>query len=308
MLNNPHIENLFVAATYKAILDLVAKMALPDINLHFNTKVTKITTSKAGDAISVNAANGWMETFDEVIFTAPLGWLKRNLHAFDPPLPTILVKAIQHISYGRLEKVYITFPEAFWLDETLDPNASQTFQAQFLSPTYATSTNPSKWSIEFVSLAALPAAQAQPTILFYINGPCAQYVTSLQEKASSQSPPSNADDLIIDFFKPYFSRLPNYHPTRPKCQPTKVLATNWINDELAGNGSYTNFQVSDPAGEEIELDKDIVALRRGCPDRRLWFAGEHTAPFVALGTVTGAYWSGEAVARMVGDVYGLNEE
>lgn len=28
-------------------------------------------------------------------------------------------------------------------------------------------------------------------------------------------------------------------------------------------------------------------------------AGEHTAPFVALGTVTGAYWSGEGVARRI---------
>ena len=31
----------------------------------------------------------------------------------------------------------------------------------------------------------------------------------------------------------------------------------------------------------------------------LWLAGEHTAPFVALGTTTGAYWSGEGVARRI---------
>lgn len=33
--------------------------------------------------------------------------------------------------------------------------------------------------------------------------------------------------------------------------------------------------------------------------------GEATAPFVALGTVTGAYWSGEAVGRKILDMYGL---
>ena len=56
----------------------------------------------------------------------------------------------------------------------------------------------------------------------------------------------------------------------------------------------------------MQLDKDIEALRDGCPDRGIWFAGEHTAPFVALGTVTGAYWSGEGVAKRVAEIYGLS--
>ncbi len=55
----------------------------------------------------------------------------------------------------------------------------------------------------------------------------------------------------------------------------------------------------------MQLDKDIEALREGCPERGLWFAGEHTAPFVALGTTTGAYWSGEAVAERVAAAYGM---
>ena len=56
----------------------------------------------------------------------------------------------------------------------------------------------------------------------------------------------------------------------------------------------------------MRLDQDIEALREGCPERGIWFAGEHTAPFVALGTVTGAYWSGEGVAKRVAEVYGLS--
>ncbi len=57
----------------------------------------------------------------------------------------------------------------------------------------------------------------------------------------------------------------------------------------------------------MELDRDIEALRWGAPERGLWFAGEHTAPFVALGTVTGAWWSGEKVARRILRAYGLAE-
>lgn len=53
----------------------------------------------------------------------------------------------------------------------------------------------------------------------------------------------------------------------------------------------------------MEGDKDIEIMREGLPNRGLWFAGEHTAPFVALGTVTGAYWSGECVAKRIVDTY-----
>lgn len=78
-----------------------------------------------------------------------------------------------------------------------------------------------------------------------------------------------------------------------------ALATDWTHDALAGWGSYANFQT----GTGGALDGDIEALRRGAPERGLWFAGEHTAPFVGLGTVTGAWWSGERVARRAGGLY-----
>jgi hypothetical protein len=69
-------------------------------------------------------------------------------------------------------------------------------------------------------------------------------------------------------------------------------------DEFAGNGSYTTFRTG-----LLEGDRDIEAMREGLPGRHIWFAGEHTAPFVALGTSTGAYWSGEAVGLRIAEVY-----
>ena len=77
-------------------------------------------------------------------------------------------------------------------------------------------------------------------------------------------------------------------------------ATEWLSDDLAGNGSYSNFQIGLEQG-----DKDIEIMREGLPGRSLWFAGEHTAPFVALGTTTGAYWSGEGVANRIAEAYGV---
>lgn len=43
--------------------------------------------------------------FDEVVVTAPLGWLKQNESAFTPSLPARLSSAIKSIGYGCLEKV-----------------------------------------------------------------------------------------------------------------------------------------------------------------------------------------------------------
>ena len=82
--------------------------------------------------------------------------------------------------------------------------------------------------------------------------------------------------------------------------PIACIATDWIADELAGNGSYSTFRTG-----LYRADEDIEVMREGLPDIHLWFAGEHCAPFVSLGTVTGAYWSGEAVGKRIADAYGV---
>lgn len=292
-------ENLFLASTYKAVLNLIAREALAKSELYLSTKMINVVSNAAlgqGPVINITTADSVAHDFDEVILTCPLGWLKRNLSAFSPTLPTRIIKAIEHIGYGRLEKVYLTFPTAFWHTETSKP-----FFTQYLSPTY-TNQNPEHWTLEGVSLACLPDNCAQTTLLFYINGPCSQHVTSLVKGLDPDS--KDHFSKLNAFFAPYYTRLPNYDDSSPLCKPSSILATNWQHDEFAGWGSYTTFQTS-KASENVQLDKDIEALREGCPERGLWFAGEHTAPFVALGTVTGAYWSGERVAARVLEAYGM---
>ncbi|CAF9909209.1 MAG: hypothetical protein ALECFALPRED_005411 [Alectoria fallacina] len=299
-------ENLFLASTYKSILELIAKGALAKAELELSTKVASFKSNiQSGQPLSVTitTASNDSSSFDEVIVTCPLGWLKRNISSFSPALPFQITTAIEHISYGRLEKVYVTFPVAFWLSS----NSTETgpaFFSQFLPPSYALDQNPERWTTECVSLASLPGSCAHPTLLFYFHGPCAQRVTS---SIQGLDPASKEYFFRLDaFFQPYYSLLPKYSSSSPDCKPSAILVTNWQNDEFAGFGSYTTFQASDPATDgEVQLDKDIEALREGCPERGIWFAGEHTAPFVALGTVTGAYWSGESVAKRVAEVYGL---
>lgn len=193
-------------------------------------------------------------------------------------------------------QVYITFPEAFWLLGEPDGRKVRGF-VQWLDPNYALETNPERWNQEAVELGSLTPESSHPTLLFYIYGPQSEQLTSRVAELPNKKA---KDDYLLDFFRPYYSRLPHYSETDPKCQPTGCLATSWLRDELAGHGSYSNFQIGLEEGDE-----DVKTMREGLPDRGLWLAGEHTAPFVALGTATGAYWSGESVGRRIADAYGL---
>ncbi|KAI9644079.1 hypothetical protein NHQ30_007431 [Ciborinia camelliae] len=292
-------KNIFVSGTYKSILAHVSKTALENAKIHFLTKVTRVETNL--DIVTVFTDDGKKLYFDEVVMTTPLGWLKNNKQAFQPPLPERLLSAVDSLGFGCLEKVYITFPHAFWTDPKLS-SASQTFDGftQWLSPNYTPDTNPHKWHQEIVPLSSFTPANSHPTLLLYIYGEQSLLFANALSKLQTQK---EKDSYLINFFKPYYSLLPNFKEEDEGCRPISCVGTTWVNDELAGNGSYTNFQVGLKEGDE-----DVRVLREGCPERGLWFAGEHTAPFVALGTTTGAYWSGEALGKRIVGAYAMGKE
>jgi len=101
-------ENLFCAGTYQKVLDLVSKSALEGARIVFGKKVTNIksaATDERNPVVTLEFADGDMELFDEVVVTAPLGWLKRNQNAFEPALPKRISEAINELGYGNLDKV-----------------------------------------------------------------------------------------------------------------------------------------------------------------------------------------------------------
>lgn len=194
-------------------------------------------------------------------------------------------------------QVYITFKTPFWVSQTGEGRTVEGF-IQWLAPNYAPDSNGYRWNQEAVELANLSPETRHPTLLFYIYGPQSEFITKKLMELPSQV---EKDRFLFDFFHPYYSRLPHYSDASDDCKPIGCMATNWLHDELAGYGSYSNFQVGLAEGDE-----DIRIMRQGLPQQGLWLAGEHTAAFVALGTATGAYWSGEAVAKRISDAYDLS--
>jgi hypothetical protein len=99
-------ENLFVAGTYTKVLAKIAE-SIKGATVKFGHRITKIVSSEEGDdpSVTVEIEGRESETFDEVVMTAPLGWLKRNTDAFVPALPPRLKEGIAAIGYGHLDKV-----------------------------------------------------------------------------------------------------------------------------------------------------------------------------------------------------------
>ncbi|OGM39221.1 flavin containing amine oxidase [Aspergillus bombycis] len=283
-------NNYFVASTYKDILAYVSRAALQHADIRFNQPITNINSNVQPDPNAPHKTT--LTTTTGETHTAP-----------SPSRPSNR----QHLLWPLRKGLHL-IPPAFWHknpnDLTTGGVASYsayerpTF-AQFLDPTYTKGPEGILWNQECLSLAALPGDCAHPTLLFYTYGPCATYIVS---KVANLNPSSQEYyDFLDDFLRPFYSRLYGYSESSPDCKPLAVMATQWQNDPYAGNGSYCNFQVGLSKG-----DRDIEILRAGLgPDRGVWFAGEHTAPFVALGTTTGAYWSGERAAGQICQLYGL---
>lgn len=341
--------NVFVANSYEKIVREAARPVLESGCVRFGNEVVKVEVLEGDEGVKLTVkdlADGQQrelshEVFDEVICTAPLGWLKRHKkEAFAPPLPDRVNQAIDNISYGRLEKLYVSFPRAFWLDEPSQTNASRPSDEEDPTrplalfthfhhpsqPSYHPLVPPNQsmpgWNQNLVSLAHLPSPAAHPTLLFYVYGDCA---TSMVSSVSGLPESSERYDRVLwDFAQPWIAKLPGYREDSDNCKPVKngILCTRWQDDKWAGNGSYACFLVGLKDGEG-----DVSAMRQGgglgkeateageqagdgCMDRGprrggLWLAGEHTAPVVALGTTTGAWWSGEGVARRICRKWGV---
>lgn len=104
-------ENLFVAGTYKKVLEKIAQPA-EEAGIRSKTMVKKLISdfSVEGSDPKVTVEHEdsegiQRETFDDVVMTAPLGWLKTHINAFEPALPQRLQEGIAAIGYGHLDKV-----------------------------------------------------------------------------------------------------------------------------------------------------------------------------------------------------------
>jgi polyamine oxidase len=81
------------------------------LDIKQGTEVNRI--SYGGADVRIETSTGTV-TADRVIVTVPLGVLKADKIAFDPPLDDAKRDAIERLGFGLLNKVVLTFDEPFW--------------------------------------------------------------------------------------------------------------------------------------------------------------------------------------------------
>ncbi len=83
------------------------------LDIRLSTPVSAVARHEGG--VTVTTADDDVEA-DAVIVTVPLGVLKADVIAFDPPLPAGHLEAIDRLGFGLVDKVVLVFNEVFWDD------------------------------------------------------------------------------------------------------------------------------------------------------------------------------------------------
>ena len=98
-------------AMFRKISELLdVRQGKPVVSVRYRTDV---------DSVEVMTKDGESFWADAVIVTVPLGVLKADSIAFDPPLPEWKQEAINRLGFGALNKIVLEFPSVFW-DDTVD--------------------------------------------------------------------------------------------------------------------------------------------------------------------------------------------
>ena len=90
------------------------------LDVHLGTTVEAI--HYGDDGVEVVTDKGTLQG-SHVIVTVPLGVLKAQTIAFNPPLPAWKMTAIENMGMGVVEKVILKFEKAFWRSSPKKPRS-----------------------------------------------------------------------------------------------------------------------------------------------------------------------------------------
>jgi monoamine oxidase len=85
-----------------------------DLDIKFRTEVKKIYQN--GKKVIITDQRGIKYISDYVILTVPLGYLKKNIIKFYPPLSFPKQDAINKLAFYNMNKIFVEFEEKFWDD------------------------------------------------------------------------------------------------------------------------------------------------------------------------------------------------
>jgi len=245
------------------------------------------------DACSVTSQDGSStKFFDFVVCACPLGVLKESVDnqerklrkdvlSFQPPLPFAKVDAISNVGFGLLNKVYLTFPTAFWRVEGLFMETDHCLFGNI------SGINPHHYMFFDIGRCLGSEKNAPPILMSLVSGREAVACERLSD-----------DELLEEVMatlRAIFSKqcVPN---------PKSFRFTRWGQDKYS-RGSYT-FLPPGTTDQDFHLLQSPIngngdsLLLDGSEIMRLFFAGEHTTA-LHPSMAHGAMLSGMRAAKEV---------
>lgn len=107
---------------YRTVFSLITDGIPIESFVQFRKTVTNISWSheQIDSSLIVKCEDGSSYTADHVIVTTSLGVLKENYHKmFSPALPPVKRNAIEGMSIGTVDKIFIEFDKPFWTKDWL---------------------------------------------------------------------------------------------------------------------------------------------------------------------------------------------
>lgn len=208
-------DDLLLVKGFNVISDYLVK----GLNIKLNHIVNSIEYNNQGVNIITNQGNF---QGNRVIVTLPLGVLQKNIVKFSPPLPDKKIKAINQLGMGVLNKLYLLFPQQFWL-KNYDWIGRITQKK-------------GQWS-EWVNLE--PALK-KPILLGFNAGKFGKEIESWSD-----------EKIIMDAMKNLRQIYGNSIP-----QPIDYQLTRWSQDSFTF-GSYSYYATNSTPNHRQELAKPI---------------------------------------------------
>jgi len=248
-------DHAMVAGGYQLITAAMSS----GLDIRLRSPVSRIEYGARG--VRVHVDNGRNEAFEAaaVVITVPLGCLKAQTIAFEPPLPGDKRASIERLGFGSLNKVFLEFDHVFW-DGSVD---------YFGAAREGGRTDRGRCFM-FWNLTAVVGA---PVLAALLAGDAAD--------ASE----SNSDEQLADMA---LGVLRTLFPSAPK--PVGCTASRWTSDPWS-RGSYSYVALGASAADYQTLAAPLAA-------GRVAFAGEHTCR-EHPDTVGGAMLTGVRAANAV---------
>ncbi|KAF2146890.1 uncharacterized protein K452DRAFT_219038 [Aplosporella prunicola CBS 121167] len=245
------------------------------LDVRFNSPVKAVRA--VNDYQIVECENGDVIEADEVVMTAPLGVLKKNQIAFDPPLPEWKTGPIERLGFGLLNKVILVYDSPFWES---DRDMFGTLNEAEIHDSMEQKDYELRRGRFWLFWNCLKTS-GRPTLVALMAG-----------NAAHDTEVADNNDLIHEVTE----RLKKMFAPATVPLPSEVIITRWKKDPFAC-GSYSYMGPQAQAGDYNAMAKPIGTLH---------FAGEATCG-THPATVHGAYLSGlraasEVVESMLGAI------